>query len=188
MRDVRRLYPPAGTAWRPMSLHRTVLGMRVGKVSEDLFVYFSLEFAIGTFGDFDQIEVLDRIIVRVELEAAAKRGEVRLLQRRPQCVFIGGIAFGQLQCAIDQEYGVIRLKGVSRRDRAIFLLIACNELFVLRIVEVGRPIGAAEKSDGSVLLSRQSRFIDRECREEHGLAGESGLAELFDEIDAHAAG
>ena len=70
--------------------------MRIGEVSKDLFVDFGLEFAIGAFSDFDQIEVLDRIIVRVELEAAAQRGEVRFLQRRPQGVFVGGVAFGQL--------------------------------------------------------------------------------------------
>src|SRR5512135_71136 len=80
MREARRLYPHAGTAWRPISLHRTVLGMRIGEVSEHLFVDFSLEFAIGAFGNFDQIEVLDRIIVRVEFEAAAQRGKVRFLQ------------------------------------------------------------------------------------------------------------
>jgi len=62
--------------------HRAVLGISIGKVREDLFLDLSLEFTICALAHLDQIEVLDRIAVGVELEVAAQRGEVGLLQRR----------------------------------------------------------------------------------------------------------
>src|SRR5262249_36235353 len=68
---------------RLLLFHRTVFGVRIGEVRENLFVDFGLELAIGAFGNFDQIEVLDRIVVGVELEAAAQRREIRLFQGRP---------------------------------------------------------------------------------------------------------
>src|SRR5215475_8236846 len=63
--------------------HRAVLGVRVREVRENFFVDLGLELAIGAFGDFNQVEVLNRIVVGVELETAAKRCEIRFFQGHP---------------------------------------------------------------------------------------------------------
>src|SRR5262249_22070715 len=60
------------------SLHRTILGVRIGVVLEHLLDDLGLELAVGALGDLDQVEVLDRIVVGVELEAPAQRLEIRL--------------------------------------------------------------------------------------------------------------
>src|SRR5882757_8525989 len=70
-------YPPrikcgAGfrlTLW--LVARHTILGVTIAVILEYLLDNFGLEFAVGTFGDLGEIEVLDRIAVGVELEAAA---------------------------------------------------------------------------------------------------------------------
>src|ERR1017187_7573684 len=104
--------------------------MDIGVVGKDLLGDFSLELAVGALDDFDQIEVLDRVVVRVELEAAAQRGEVGFLHRCPQRVFVGTVAFRQLERAVYQERGIVGLECVGRRDRAeFFSYSATNFLF-----------------------------------------------------------
>src|SRR6516225_9901850 len=57
---------------RRTSLHRTILGVRIGVVLEHLLDDLGLELAVGALGDLDQVKVLDRIMVGVELEAPAQ--------------------------------------------------------------------------------------------------------------------
>ncbi len=52
----------------------------------------------------------------------------------------------------------------------------------------GAQLRAAEEAERGVLLRRQRRFIDGEGGEEFDVVGEAGLAELLDEVHAHAAG
>src|SRR4030088_3151578 len=59
----------------------TILGVTVAVIFEHLLDNLGLEFSVGAFCDLGEIKVLDRIAVGVELETAAQRGEVRLLQR-----------------------------------------------------------------------------------------------------------
>src|SRR5215472_12771933 len=49
------------------SLHRTVLRVRIGVVLEHLLDDLGLEFTVRALGDLDQIEILDRIVISVEL-------------------------------------------------------------------------------------------------------------------------
>src|ERR1700720_2211682 len=53
---------------------RAILRVTVAVILEHLLHDFGLEFAVGALGDLGQVEVLDRIAVDVELEAAAQRG------------------------------------------------------------------------------------------------------------------
>src|SRR5215212_11827742 len=76
-----------------LSLHRAIFRVRVGVAFENLLVDLGLELAVGTLGHLHQVEVLDRIMVGVEAECAAQRGEVGLLERRPQRLAVGGAAF-----------------------------------------------------------------------------------------------
>src|SRR5690349_8586278 len=74
------------------SLGRAVLGIAVAVILEHLLDVLGLEFAVRTLGDLGEIEVLDRVAVAVEFEAAAQRGEVSLLQCRRHCLLVGEIA------------------------------------------------------------------------------------------------
>src|SRR6185369_14435927 len=87
--------PAMTNCWtiEPPSLHHAVFGVGIAVVREHLLDDLGLVFAVRPLGDLGQIEVLDRIVIVVELEGAAQRLEVGLLQRRPQCVLVGEIAF-----------------------------------------------------------------------------------------------
>src|SRR5215471_5457159 len=84
-------------------LHRTILGVRIGVVLEHLLDDLGLELAVGALGDLDQVEVLDRIVVGVELEAPAQRLEIRLHHGGAQRLLTLDLAHG----AVDQERGVV---------------------------------------------------------------------------------
>src|ERR1700686_3589335 len=71
---------------------RAILGVTVAIIREDLLHDLGLEFAIRALGDLGQIKVLDRIAVNVEFEAAAQRGEVRLLQCRRHRFLVAEVA------------------------------------------------------------------------------------------------
>ncbi len=133
----------------------------VGVVLEHLLHDLGLELAVGALGDLDQIEVLDRIVVGVELEAAAQRGERRPSSApcapRPCCE----VALGGLHRAVDQHRRVIGLERVGGRHRAVLLLVGRDERLVLRIVEIGRPVGSAEEADRGILLRGQRRIRRR---------------------------
>src|SRR5215212_9106479 len=60
---------------------RAILGVTVAVIIENLFDNLGLEFSVGAFCDLRQVEVLDWITVRIELEASAQRAEIGLLER-----------------------------------------------------------------------------------------------------------
>ena len=74
--------------------------MGVGVVLEHLLDDFGLELAVGALGDLDQVEVLDRIVVGVELEAATQRVEVGLLQAARSASLFGDVALVSLTTAL----------------------------------------------------------------------------------------
>src|SRR5215467_10836444 len=70
-------------AFLPLSLfaRRAILGVAIAIGVEHLLDNLGLEFSVRTLGDLGQVEILDRIAIDVELEVAAQRGELGLLQR-----------------------------------------------------------------------------------------------------------
>src|ERR1700677_1519759 len=60
--QTRRLL--AATSWgRKRLFHRAVLGIAIAIIRKHLLDDLGFELAIRTLGDFDQIEILDRVIV-----------------------------------------------------------------------------------------------------------------------------
>src|ERR1700733_937425 len=92
---------------------RAILGVTVAVILKHLLDDFGLEFAVRTFGDLGQIEVLDRIAVGVELESAAQRGEVGLFQRRDHGILVGKVALDRLDGAVDQLRRIVGLHGIA---------------------------------------------------------------------------
>src|SRR5215475_11665975 len=60
---------------RRTSLHRTILGVRIGVVLEHLLDDLGLELAVGALGDLDQVEVLDRLFFCFELDPPAQHSD-----------------------------------------------------------------------------------------------------------------
>src|SRR5258707_2425786 len=158
---------------------RAFLGVTVAVIFEYLLDNLGLEFAIGAFGDLGQVEILDRIAVGIELEPAAQRSEVGLLQCSGPGFIVGEVAFDRLDGAVDQHRSIISLEGVGAGYAVVGGLIGGDEFLVLRIVQIGCPVRAAEHADRGVLLRRQRRFIDRERREDWHLICWSGLPLLL---------
>src|SRR4051812_47109934 len=165
-----------------------VLGVAVAVILKDFLDDLGLELAVRALGDLRQVEILDRIAVGVELEGDAQRSEVGLFQSGGDRVLVGEIALHGLDGAVDQHRGIIRLEGVGTGHAVIGGLVGGDELLVLGVVEIGRPVRAAEHADRRVLLRRQGRFINRESREHRNAVGEARLLVLLDEINAEAAG
>src|SRR5579872_1722370 len=69
-------------------LHLALVGVGVDVIGEYPLDDLRLVFAVGALGRLDQIEILDRIVVDAELELAAQRNKVRLLQTRAQRVLV----------------------------------------------------------------------------------------------------
>src|SRR6201996_7452517 len=90
---------------------RAVLGVTVAVFLKDLLHDLGLEFAVRTLRDLGQVKVLDRIAVGVELEAAAQRGEVGLLQRSRNRVLVGKVALHSLHGTVDQQCCIVSLHG-----------------------------------------------------------------------------
>src|SRR5258705_10756366 len=82
---------------------RAVLGVAVAVIGKHLLDDLGLELAVGTLGDLGQIKILDRIAVDVELEIAAQRSEVGLLQRRRHRVLVAEVALQSFHRAVDQH-------------------------------------------------------------------------------------
>src|ERR1700704_4518332 len=158
---------------------RAILGVTVTVILEYLLDNLGLEFTIRAFCDLGQVKILDRITVAVEFEPAAQRGEVGLLQCGGHRFLVGKVALYRLDGAVDQHRRVIGLEGIGAGHNVVGGLIGGDEFLVLRIVEIGRPVRAAEHADCCILLRRQRRFIDRERRKDWNLIGEAGLLVLL---------
>src|SRR5258705_11598892 len=122
---------------------RAFLGVTVAIIFEYLLDDLGLEFPIGALGDLGQLEILDRIAVGIELEAAAQRGEVGLLESGGRRILVGEVALDRLDGAVDQHRRIIGLEGVGAGHAVVGGLIGGNEFLVLRIVEIWRPVRPA---------------------------------------------
>ena len=123
----------------------------------------------------------------LDLRERLPSDEVRLFQRGRQRFLVGQVAFHRLDGAVNQHRGIVSLEGIGAGYAVVGGLVAGDELFALRIVEIGCPVCASKHADRRVLLGRQRRFIDRECGQNRNLLGKPRLTVLLHEADAHAA-
>src|SRR5574337_870014 len=145
------------------SAHLAVLDVRVGHVAEHLLDDLGLVAAVGALRDLGQVEVLDGIMVGVEAELAAQRLEVGLHQRRAQRVLVAGVALGLAQRAVDQQRGVVSLERIGSGHRVVGVLVGGDEAAVAGVVQVGRPVRAAEQAERGILFRRQRPVVTSSC-------------------------
>src|ERR1035437_782295 len=141
-------------------LHRALFGEFVALHRQHVLDDLRLILAVITLGRLHQVVILDRELVRVELELTTHRMEVGLLQGSTECFLVRHVAMHGADGAVDQHGRIIGMGGEVRRYVAVGLLEIRHELLVRRIVEVRRPIGAAEKAEGVILQAGQCRLID----------------------------
>ena len=114
--------------------------------------------------------------------------EIGLHQGGTHRILVCHAAAGLLERAVDQRHGIIGLERIGRRHRVELILIGGDKRLVLRVVEIGRPVRTAEKSERCILLRRKRRFIHREGGQERDRVRQPRLAKLLDEVHTHAAG
>src|SRR6478735_3941110 len=102
--DDRRLLSGTLPSSKLFSPPRETKGHELPRAVSSLQRALGLELAVGALGDLDQIEVLDRVAIAVELEVAAQGLEVGLPDRGPQLVLVGRAA-GTLDRGVDQQGG-----------------------------------------------------------------------------------
>src|SRR5450830_1343668 len=139
----------------PVLLHRALLGEFVALHRQYVLDDLCLILAVITLGCLHQVVVLDRKLIRVELEFATHRTEIGLLQGSTECFLVRHVAMHGADGAVDQHGRIISMGGEVRRYVAVGLLEIRHELLIRRIVEVRCPIGAAIEADGVVLQTGQ---------------------------------
>src|SRR5918995_5365941 len=100
-------------------LHRALLRLTVGIVREDLLLCRGHVFAVPAPDRLNQMEILDRKLVRVVAEAPARRGEVGSAQGLAQGILVRNLGTGCRNRRIDQEAGIVCLRGEVRRHIAV---------------------------------------------------------------------
>ena len=138
--------------------------------------------------DHAQHIVLHRVVVAVELELAAHRFEALGLQRLLQGSLVVQIALDVAHGSVDQQRCIVALRGIKRRQPAVFLFEIGNEALVFRVIEVMRPMRGVEHAEHRRADRLDHIFIGREARrEELNVLGKASCHKLLDEVDAHAA-
>src|SRR3546814_17992971 len=99
----------------------------------------------------------------IELEAAARRGEVGRLQRLLEGVLVGHAA-GLLPGRENQVGGVVALARIERRQAAVRLLEGCAEGLVGRVVEVLRPLRGVLPAERGLAQRREDGMVAGESR------------------------
>src|SRR5258706_6091000 len=120
-------------------LHRAVLDVGVAAVLEDRAHGLVDEAHLRVLADHAQVVVLDRVLVAVELEGAARRLELGRLQRAAHRLLVVQPALGLAHCGIDEQRGVVALRSEHRGQPLVLLLEFGDEFLVGRVVEVERP-------------------------------------------------
>ena len=124
----------------------------------------------------------------VELEAAAHRLELRLLERGHEGLLVGDVAFDLRQRRVEEQRCVVTLRGVLRGDAAEFLFELSDELLAGRIAEVRSPEGARDYAERRVFQRGQCHAVGRGIGEERNLTEQAGLLVLPDEAHTETAG
>src|SRR3954470_16675842 len=116
-----------------------------------------------------EIEVLDRMLVVVELELAAHRVVVRLAHFLDQRLDVLEVALGAAHGGVDQHDRVVALRAIERRRVTELLFEVGDVLLAGRHVEVGTPEARLVLADGGFLERGQGGLVHGEYRVERNL-------------------
>src|SRR5882724_2841169 len=171
-----------------LPLHRALGGVGVLVALEDSALDLHREIAIRALHGFEQIEVLDREVVRVVRVRPPRRLVVGPAHRRDHALLVGEVALHRPDRAVDQQDSVVALGAVEDRYLAVLLPEVGDVLLVRVVLEVGAPVARLELTERRLLHGRQRDLVHRVHGVERDLAAQAGLGVLLEELDAHAAG
>jgi hypothetical protein len=108
-----------------------------------------------------QIEILDRNVIWAELEVAAHRLEVGFLDRFAECIFVGRVAFGLFECAVDQTDCIVRLSAVDRWGQLVLGLIVGDVTLAARAQQAAKSPSHEPDVMPSIRKSRLAQTIGK---------------------------
>ncbi len=160
------------------------IGMRLEHAADGLVG----DAALPVLHHLAQVVILHGVVVGVEAERPAHGFERRGLQRLAQCGLVLQLAAHAAHGAVDEPGSVVALRGIQRRQAAVFLLEVGHEALVGGVVHVVRPLRAVEDAHHGIAHRADHVLIGREARcEELHLLAQAGAGELLDEVHAQAA-
>ncbi|MPN52669.1 hypothetical protein SDC9_200331 [bioreactor metagenome] len=119
-------------------------GGGVGKIGHQAVVEPPLRDAVGKavrrLDHFTHVQILDRILIVVEAEVAANGLELGRLERGAERGLVLDLAADFLDCAVQQQGGIIGLGGVHGRDASVGLDKVGDEALVWCIFQVRGPL------------------------------------------------
>src|SRR5690606_40000886 len=102
------------------------------------------------------VDILDRMLVGIELEIAARRLDVRLQEFGAERL---GILYIRFRCSRqDQLCRVIGLNGINRRQAAVFRLEVGQEFLAGLIVEVRSPLAGSLGTERGIADRKSTRL------------------------------
>src|SRR3954467_12983309 len=127
------------TFFKNLPLHLAVLVVGVLVLLERLGDDLHLGAILAALHRLQQVEVLDRMLVDVELELAADRVEVRLAHLLHERLRVLQVALGAAHRRVDQHDRVVALRAVVRGRVAVLLAEVGDELLARGDLQVGAP-------------------------------------------------
>ncbi len=130
--------------------------------------------------DFADVDVLDRVMVRTELEATTSGSEISFFQRRAERISILHVRLGHGRQ--QQIGGIEALRSVKRRQAAVLGLEALNKGLVGRGVDVLAPLAGVLDTECRIANGLQNALIKGESRSDDRQV-DTGVLVLLQEGD-----
>src|SRR4051812_41920450 len=143
--------PLSETCSTTLPLHLAVLVVGVLVLLERLGDDLHLGAILAALHRLQQVEVLDRMLVDVEVELAADRVEVRLAHLLHQRLGVLQVALGAAHRRVDQHDRVVALGTVVGGRVAVLLAEVGDELLACRDFQVRAPEARFVLADGGFL-------------------------------------
>src|SRR4030095_14380991 len=179
-----RLPPPPPR----LPLHRALAGIGVLVALEDRALDLHREIAVRVLHSREQVEVLDREMVRVVLVRAPRRLVVGLAHGGDHALLVAEVALHRLDRAVDQHDPIVALGAVEDRRLAELLPEVSDVLLIRLVLEIGAPVTRLPLTERRFFHRRERDLVHGVHGVERDLAAQTRLCVLLQELDPHAAG
>src|SRR5688572_11548459 len=169
-------------------LHGALGGISITVVGQDLVAKAELRLAVRILDDRRHVVLHDREVVRPQLEGAAHRTEIGLLQLLDECFLVFDSALDPAHASIEEHDGVVVDGRIFRRRAIVLFHEARDELLVRFIRQVFTPEHGAHEAIRFIPERRKRVVVDCEDAIQRNLVLQSRLGILLHELDAEASG
>src|SRR5512145_664108 len=166
-----------------LPLHRALAGVGVLVALEDGALDLHREVAVRALHSLEQVEVLDREVVRIVLVRAPRRLVVGPPHGRDHALLVGEVALHRPDRAVDQHDPVVTLGSVEDRRLAELLPEVGDVLLIRLVLEIGAPVAGLPLAERRFLHGGERDLVHRIHGIERDLAAQTGLGVLLEELD-----